>query len=37
MAALFVVEANFPGVRLDFEFAEQAAQCLPPPLNVPVE
>jgi len=37
MAALFVIEADFARIRLDFESPEQAAELLPAPLAVPIE
>ena len=37
MAALLVVEANFPRVRFNLEGTEQVAQFLPPPLAISVE
>jgi hypothetical protein len=35
MAALFVVEPNFPRVRLDFVLAEQVVDFLPPAFAMP--
>jgi hypothetical protein len=37
MAALFVIEPDFPLVRLDLELAEQATDFLPALLAMPVD